>query len=99
MRLACSRLIFYVFHYSVHSLVTKLLNGAIFRLKNIFTKLLLPPKKFAALGRRLVRLVVKPALVTHTQTSTAGQMHTHTHTQPCMAGQKHTHTNTQTHTN
>src|SRR6218665_844825 len=42
--------------------ITKLLKGAIFRLKNIFTKLLLPPQKFASLGGRLVRLVVKPAL-------------------------------------
>src|SRR6218665_1168527 len=31
-------------------------------LKYFFTKLLLPPQKFAALGGRLVRLVVKPAL-------------------------------------
>ena len=42
--------------------IIKLLKGAIFRLKNIFTKLLLPPQKYAALGGRLVRLVVKPAL-------------------------------------
>src|SRR6218665_489080 len=42
--------------------ITKLLKGAIFRLKNIFTKLLLPPQKCAALGGLLVRLVVKPAL-------------------------------------
>src|SRR6218665_163730 len=42
--------------------ITKLLKGAIFSLKNIFSKLLLPPQKSAALGGRLVRLVVKPAL-------------------------------------
>src|SRR6218665_1927602 len=42
--------------------ITKLLKGAIFRPKIFFTKLLLPPQKFAALGGRLVRLVVKPAL-------------------------------------
>src|SRR6218665_2237848 len=42
--------------------ITKILKGAIFRLKNIFTKPLLPPQKFGALGGRLVRLMVKPAL-------------------------------------
>jgi len=48
--------------YIFSPFITKLLQGAIFRLKNIFTKLLLPPQKFSALGGRLVRLVVKPAL-------------------------------------
>src|SRR6218665_3946720 len=33
--------------------ITKLLKGAIFRLKNIFTKPLLPSQKFVALGGRL----------------------------------------------
>src|SRR6218665_695560 len=42
--------------------ITKLLKGAIFRPKIFFTKLLLPPQKCGALGGRLVRLVVKPAL-------------------------------------
>src|SRR6218665_3275979 len=42
--------------------IPKLLKGAIFRPKNIFTRLLLPPQKLAALGGRLVRLVVKPVL-------------------------------------
>ena len=43
--------------------IPKLLKGTIFRPKNIFTKPLLPPKKLAALGGSLVRLVLKPALV------------------------------------
>src|SRR6218665_1686362 len=42
--------------------IPKLLKGAIFRPKNIFTRLLLPPQKLAALGGRLVRIVVKPAV-------------------------------------
>src|SRR6218665_3593101 len=42
--------------------IPKLLKDAIFRPKNIFTRLLLPPQKLAALGGRLVRLVVKPPL-------------------------------------
>src|SRR6218665_877227 len=42
--------------------ITKILKGAIFRLKNIFTKPLLPSQKFSTLGGRLVRLMVKPAL-------------------------------------
>ena|SRR6218665_3855011 len=42
--------------------ILKLLKSAIFRPKNIFTELLLPPQKLGALGGRLVRLVVKSAL-------------------------------------
>jgi len=42
--------------------IPKLLKGAIFRPKNIFTRLLLPLQKLATLGGHLFRLVVKQAL-------------------------------------